>query len=194
MNHKQQQHLIGECNLVENEFRRLTSFSSPRLSPTSTERKPRLDPLRPFEMAARCLKTQQDKARQAIAQRVGPGLVSVDEPPVIEQGIDKPEVYQSIDDMMDMFVWSTEYVQSGQTIKEDEAPLLEITALSRRSSRDNKTKKKKNKKRSEEKRKEKGKKKKREARSIKKKETNECEQSVCSFADTVVASNKASVN
>jgi hypothetical protein len=94
MNHKQQQHLIGKCNLVENEFRRLTSFSSPRLSPTSTERKPRLDPLRPFEMAARCLKTQQDKARQAIAQRVGPGLVSVDEPPVIEQGIGKPEVYQ----------------------------------------------------------------------------------------------------
>jgi uncharacterized membrane protein YdbT with pleckstrin-like domain len=95
--------------------------------------------------------------------------------------------------MMDMFVWSTEYAQRGQTIKEDEAPLLEITTLSQRSSRDNKTKKK-NKKRNEEKRKEEGKKKKREARSIKKKERNECEQSVCSFADTVVASNKASVN
>mmetsp|Transcript_7173 Transcript_7173/g.11898 ORF Transcript_7173/g.11898 Transcript_7173/m.11898 type:complete len:191 (+) Transcript_7173:322-894(+) len=187
MNLKQKDLINVHCEQVESGFRRLSASRPRHHTPTSRKKKLLVDLLSPFDLAARCLKTQQENAKRVMAERMGSTLASVDVPPAREENPTRGW-YSSISDMTDMFVWSNgEFSPNSPILEEFEEEVFMKPSC--RSSKENKSKKS-SKKRSEEKRR--GQKKKRGG-AMERELTRERSVDIDSIAETVIVSNKGSI-
>lgn len=98
------------------------SFRALSKSPTRKKKASRPDPLKPYEMASRCVKAQQ---KAALALRKEKGGFFVDGKSSRRQLTVGKESTQSIEEMMDMFAWSAPSPKEGSKATSKREPSIE---------------------------------------------------------------------